>query len=207
MAIPESLPSNSTAEHALERLKSGNVRYRTDKAARPNADQLRRDATLPHQHPFATIITCADSRVSPELIFDQGIGDLFVIRVAGNIADDDSILGSIEYASQHLGVRLVVVMGHKSCGAVGAAVAHVDHDGPATHDHIDSLIDSIRPAVVAAREQGGTDDLLDRSIRTNASMVAEGLGKSEPVLGKLTALGVQFVPAYYDLGTGQVEWL
>ena len=191
------------AAEALERLKAGNQRYTEDKDEHPHNDAAHRASLAGGQAPFATILTCADSRVPPSLIFDQGIGDLFVVRVAGNLCDD-AILGSIEYASQHLGVKLVVVMGHRSCGAVSAAVDNVDVDGPATGSHIDALIDAIRPAVRAAE---GAGDLLDSSIRKNAAMVATQIRESKPIMSKLAAEGVEVVPAYYDLESGAVEWL
>ena len=128
-----------------------------------------------------------------------------MIRVAGNIADD-AVLGSVEYASLHLGVNLIVVMGHRSCGAVGAAVDNVDFDGPATHSHIDALIDAIRPAVRLTASQG-TEDLLERSVRQNAIMVADQIRSSEPVLAGLAKQGVGVRPAYYDLQGGGVHWL
>ncbi len=173
--------------------------------ARPNADPKRREELVGGQRPFATILTCADSRVPPELIFDRGLGDLFVIRVAGNVADD-AVLGSIEYASLNLGVNLIVVMGHQSCGAVDAAAQNKDFDGPATHSHIDALIDAIRPAVLQAARKGD-DNLLERSVRRNAIMVSERIRTSEPVMSKVCAVGVAVQPAYYDLSSGRVQWL
>jgi len=196
-------PSNLSAEDAIARLRAGNQRYVDGETTGARRDASRRSDLVGGQAPFATVLTCADSRVSPELVFDEGLGDLFVIRVAGNIADD-AVLGSIEYAALHLGVNLVAVMGHRSCGAVGAAVQNVDFDGPATQSHIDSLIDAIRPAVQAARAEGD-DDLLERSIRTNAAHVATGIGNSTPVMAGLKAVGSEVVPAYYDLVTGSVD--
>jgi carbonic anhydrase len=140
-----------------------------------------------------------------ERVFDQGLGDLFVIRIAGNFSND-AVLGSVEYASLHLGVNLIVVMGHRSCGAVSAAVDNVDFDGPATHSRIDALIDAIRPAVRTARSQGN-DDLLERSIRENAIMVAGQIRSSEPVMAGLDDHGVEVHSAYYDLENGKVDWV
>jgi carbonic anhydrase len=139
-------PTNLSATDALTRLKEGNRRFIDSQATHPRGDGTRRQELVSGQRPFSIILGCADSRVAPELVFDEGLGDLFVIRVAGNIADD-VVLGSIEYAVAHLGVNLVVVLGHQSCGAVNAAVENVDVKGPATQTHIDSLIDAIRPAV------------------------------------------------------------
>jgi len=198
-------PENLSAAEALELLKAGNQRFASDSVTRPRSDSARRQELVGGQRPFATILTCADSRVPVELVFDQGLGDLFVIRVAGNVADD-AVLGSVEYASLHLGVHLIVVMGHRSCGAVSAAVDNADFDGPATNSHIDALIDAIRPAVrmMASR---GSEDLLERSIRQNAIMVADQIRRSEPVLAGLGKQGVEVRPAYYDLESGEVHWL
>ena len=192
-----------SAREARARLSAGNVRYQQDKDDHPNNTVERRSQLTGGQTPFASILTCSDSRVAPELVFDQGLGDLFVIRVAGNICDD-AVMGSLEYASLHLGVKLIVVMGHQSCGAVGAAVENVDVSGPATHSHIDSLIESIRPAVKAASSAG---DLVEASVRENARMIAAAISGSTPVMTKLTQEGVEVIPAYYALDTGAVEWL
>ena len=193
-------PENLSANEALNQLEAGNQRFVSGASEHPHCDPDRRAELAGGQHPFATIITCADSRVPVELVFDQGLGDVFVIRVAGNIADD-AILGSIEYASMHLGVNLIVVMGHQSCGAVGAAV-----DGSATGTHIDALIDAIAPAVRAAKSEGG-NDLLERSVRENAKMVAAEIRGSQPVLSGLGEQGVVVQAAYYSLETGEVSWL
>jgi len=198
-------PQNLSAAEAFEELKSGNQRFAADALTHPRSNAQRRRELTSGQSPFATIITCADSRVPVELLFDQGLGDLFVIRVAGNIADD-AILGSVEYATGILGVNLTVVMGHKSCGAVGAAVDYLVRDGSKTGTHIDALVDAIRPAVQSAAD-AGTDDVADRSIRQNAIMVAEEIGGSEPVMSSLASQGVEVRPAYYDLESGEVHWL
>src|SRR5439155_1280302 len=110
-----------TGAQALERLKAGNTRFAADKSNPKNIGKDRRAVLAKGQHPFAVVLTCADSRVAPELVFDQGLGDLFVLRVAGNIADP-FVLGSIEYAVEHLHTPLIVVLGHESCGAVAAAL-------------------------------------------------------------------------------------
>src|SRR6476661_5513416 len=110
-----------SADDALAKLMAGNQRYTRHKEQHPDESLARRKELIGGQHPFAIVLGCADSRVSPELLFDQGLGDLFVIRVAGNIADD-AILGSIEYAIEHLGAKLILVLGHEKCGAVSAAV-------------------------------------------------------------------------------------
>ena len=199
----ENRPENLSASDALSRLQHGNLRYIQDKGVRPNSDSNRREQLTGGQKPYAIILACADSRVSPEIVFDEGLGDLFVIRVAGNVSDN-MVLGSIEYAVLHLGVNLVVVMGHQSCGAVTAAMDNKDFDGPATHSHIDSLIDAIRPAVRAVADG---DNLLERSIKQNAVMVSAQIRTSDPVMGGLEKDGVVVAPAYYKLDSGEVVWI
>lgn len=189
-----------TSDQALRELMSGNERFVTSKLTHPNQTAARRSEVAGGQHPFAIILGCADSRLSPEIIFDQGLGDLFVIRVAGNIIDD-AIVGSIEYAAEHLHTPLLVVLGHSNCGAVGATVAGGELGG-----HLPSLAKAIQPAVERAKSQDG--DLLDNAVRANAKMVAEQLNSSQPVLAKLVSAGqLKVVAARYDLGTGKVTIL
>jgi carbonic anhydrase len=199
-------PENQTASEALAELTAGNKRYVAGEPTRPNSCAERRQEVAKGQRPFATILTCADSRVPPELIFDRGLGDLFVIRVAGNVSDDSTVVGSVEYASLHLGVNLVVVMGHQNCGAVGAAVANMDFDGEATHSHIDAIIAAIRPAVLEEKN-AGDEDLLERSVRRNARLASDQLRASAPVLAGLAAEGLVIQPACYSLERGEVDWL
>jgi carbonic anhydrase len=188
---------NLTPEDALKRLQNGNARFADERAKRPRADGARRAEVEAGQHPFATILTCGDSRVSPTLMFDQGLGDLFVLRVAGNI-HGNSVIASIEYAAVHLSVRLVLVVGHSSCGAVTATVERV------SGGHLEALAAVIRPAVERAREQPG--DLIDNAIRENARGVADTLRTNQPILAGLAADGtIEVHAAYYDLSTGRVE--
>jgi carbonic anhydrase len=189
-----------TGDQALKELLMGNDRYVNSQQIHPRQTGERRSEVAGGQQPFAIVLTCADSRLSPELIFDQGLGDLFVIRVAGNIIDD-AILGSIEYAAEHLHSPLLVVLGHSSCGAVGATVAGGELAG-----HLPSLARAIGPAVDRVRNQGG--DLLDNAVRANAKMVAEQLQSSQPVLANLAGAGrLKVVAAYYDLTSGKVTIL
>jgi len=202
---PQDRPDNLSVAEAKQRLEEGNQRYCADRLNHPRRDAERREAIADGQAPFATVLTCSDSRVPPELIFDKGLGDLFVVRVAGNIVGN-AVLGSIEFASLHLGVNLTVVMGHASCGAVKATVANVDVTGPATHSHVDTLIEAIRPAVRNARASGD-DDLAERSSQENARITAEQIRRSEPVMAGLCRHGVEILAAYYDLESGEVRWL
>jgi carbonic anhydrase len=157
----------------------------------------RRAEVAGGQHPFAIVVGCADSRVPPEAIFSQGIGDLFVIRVAGNVIDDD-MLGSIEDAVEDFGVPLVVVLGHERCGAVQAALSTEPVPG-----HVDAVVRRIRPAMARAWQQPG--DLLDNAVRAN---VAASVHASAPTVAPLVQKGrVKVVGARYDLDTGAVQFL
>lgn len=158
------------------------------------------------QKPYAVIISCSDSRVPPEIVFDKGLGEIFIIRVAGNVVAPHE-LGSIEYALEHLGASLVMVMGHERCGAVTAAVNYVP--GTPTSPNILSLIDSIMPAVNAARDKHPVPDaLVELSVEENVQLVATKLLKESAVINdKVEAGTVKIVKAKYDLDTGLVRIL
>lgn len=185
------------ANHALEKLQAGNQRYVTGQLVHHHQSGSRMRATAIGQHPFAVILGCADSRVPPEIIFDQGLGDLFVIRVAGNIIDD-AILGSIEYAVEELKTSLVLVLGHERCGAVAATVKHAAVPG-----HISTLLNAIQPAVDRAKNEPG--DLLDNAVRANIKLVVEQLKTSLPVAEFVQNDRLTVVGAQYNLGCGTVE--
>jgi len=184
------------ADAALAKLKEGNARFVSNKVSEGKPTAARRAETAEAQHPYAIIVGCADSRTPPEIIFDQNIGDLFVVRTAGNLVDEHG-LGSIEYAVEHLGARLVVVLGHTRCGAVTAALASDTAPG-----HIQSLVRDIQPAVKAAKGKNG--DATNLTAAENAALMAAKI-RSEADLGDL-AREVRIVSAVYDLGTGKVEW-
>jgi carbonic anhydrase len=194
-------PANAIPpDQALARLMDGNKRYSQSKEQHPDETLARRRELENAQHPFAVILSCADSRVPPELIFDQGLGDLFVIRVAGNIAADDD-LGSIEYAVEHLHTKLIVVLGHEKCGAVSAAVEGANAPG-----HLNSLLSAIQPSVDATRHLPG--DKIHNCVRANALRVARQIRESEPVLNEFVQKeGVKVVAADYALDSGIVSLL
>jgi carbonic anhydrase len=185
-----------TPDEALHRLQAGNERFANSKVSAGKPVAERRAETAQAQHPFAIIVGCADSRTAPEIIFDQNIGDLFVIRTAGNLVDDYA-LGSIEYAVEHLGTRLIVVLGHERCGAVTAALG-----GGSAPGHINSLVRAIQPAVAASKGREG--DALTNAIHENDAEVAAKIRK-QAEFGEL-ASQVRVVEAYYNLDTGKVEW-
>lgn len=186
-----------TADAALARLKEGNLRFTIGEASAGKPTAARRTEIAQVQHPFAIIVGCSDSRTSPELLFDQNLGDLFVVRTAGHLVEGHA-LGSVEYAVEHLGARLVVVLGHERCGAVKAALGSDRAAG-----HIDSLVRDIQPAVKAAKGKPG--EPLDAAIEENARLIAAKIQK-EAELGAL-AKDVRIIPAVYDLDTGKVAWL
>jgi len=188
------------AADVLAELKAGNEHHATKHYQHPHQTAARQRELTTTQHPHATILSCADSRVAPEIVFDQGLGDLFDVRVAGNIAGDAEI-ASIEYAADHLGVPVLVVLGHQRCGAVTAATEPGEAPG-----HLPVLIAAIRPAVEQARGMPG--DAIDNAVRINVENVVRQLTGSQPVLAGLTAAGrLQVVGAVYSLDTGKIEWL
>jgi carbonic anhydrase len=181
---------------ALVKLNEGNRRFFSSKTSASKPTALRRLATAQAQHPFAIVVGCADSRTSPEIIFDQNIGDLFVVRTAGNLVDDYG-LGSIEYAVDHLGARLIVVLGHQRCGAVKAALESATAPG-----HVNSIVRDIQSAVQAAKGKPG--NALVNCTHENAMEVAGKIRKNAQ-LGEL-ASQVKVISGYYDFDTGRVEW-
>lgn len=185
------------ADESLQKLIAGNQRFVESKMFHSNQSAERRDEVAKEQHPIAVIVSCSDSRVPPEILFDQGLGDLFVIRSAGNLVDDIG-LGSIEYAAEHLGVQLIIVLGHERCGAVSAAVQGGEAPG-----HIAKLIEEINPAVEKAKKQSG--DLLDNAVLSNIKIVVEQLQNSEPILKEFVHdKKLNIVGARYDLDDGVV---
>ena len=201
------LPENVTAQEALDRLLDGNQRYVQN--VRSVRAMLRRNPDP--QHPFATVLGCSDSRAPAELIFDQGLGDLFVIRVAGNIVAP-SLAGSVEFAAEHFGTRLVVVMGHTHCGAIDATLASVagSSAGPASQN-LRSIVERIRPSVVGlARSELAQDPerLRLEAMRANVrASVNQLLHSSEMIEGLVAREGVRIVGAALDLATGEVQVL
>jgi len=220
-------PIVSPAE-AISRLKEGNGRYTSGNQQHPhessderkhmatnsyaNADMIflgmtaeqaakRRGELTKSQHPFAAIVSCSDSRVPAEIVFDEGLGDLFVVRVAGNVMNDEN-LGSIEYAVDHLAVRLIVVLGHQRCGAVKAAKDTIaaKTEAPA---HIQSLVNAIRPPVEATVKGD-----LEATVEANVKNVVQALRSSTPILKpKVDSGEVRVIGGYYSLDTGSVTFL
>lgn len=193
-----SRPTITDPNLALKQLQEGNQRFVAAQMEHPGQDPQRRLALAQSQQPFAVILTCSDSRVPPEVVFDQGLGDLFVVRVAGNIVDP-ALLGSIEYAVEHLGTPLIMVMGHQRCGAVSAALESIQHHN-APHSSITALVNAITPAIPVAEQRPG--DLLDNTIRANAEQSRDAIVKSSELKGPLNSGALKVVTTYYSLDTG-----
>jgi len=170
----------------------------------PDASDERRAKLASGQSPIAAVLCCSDSRVPPEIVFDQGLGDLFVVRVAGNIASPAG-LGSLEYAVDRLHVPLIVVLGHEKCGAVAATIDAIER-GAAVEGHVASIVDAIRPAVAEARKQSG--DLLANAVRENVIFVERQVRASQPLLAPaVNSAKLKIVGGVYALTSGAVAFL
>jgi carbonic anhydrase len=200
---PTAAATTLTGEQALQRLKEGNKRWIANRSEHPDQTPTRLKEVAKGQTPFVAMLSCADSRVPSEIIFDQGLGDIFVTRVAGNFVDDN-ILGSLEFATSVLGAPLIIVMGHSRCGAVQAAVKTVT-ENTAFPGHLLDLVDAIAPAVKEAKSQSG--DLIENAIKSNVLRNVEKLKLSRPIIAKLVDEDkVKVVGARYDLDTGEVTF-
>ena len=188
----------------LAQLLEGNKRFMTGDLAHPRRKPEDFVPLAEGQAPLTAIVCCADSRVAPELIFDQGVGDLFVVRVAGNVITGagDSVKGSIEYAVAELDVRLILVLGHSQCGAVKAAIKHIDAKDTLPGS-IGGLVDLIRPAVAVVKNKQG--NILDNAIKANVERGVERLKRLEPIVAGSVKKGtLKVVGAVYDLHSGKV---
>lgn len=187
-------------DEALKLLVEGNKRFADDKTTDPNQSTDRRTELAKGQHPFATILSCVDSRVPPEIVFDRGLGDLFVIRTAGQVVDK-AVLGSIEFGAAELNIPLIVVMGHEKCGAVKATIETLEK-GAKAPGSIEYLVEGIAPAVKAVKNKKG--DMLDNAVEANVDNSVALLKKSKILAGLLKSGKIKIVGARYDLDTGVV---
>jgi carbonic anhydrase len=195
-------PQNDISpDEALRRLMKGNARY-VEGVSRRHDFKSEREALVGGQNPYAGILSCADSRIAPEYAFDSGRGDLFVCRVAGNFANDDTV-ASLEYASAILNVPLFLVLGHEACGAVGATIKSLK-DNTTLPGHLPSLVSNLAPAVKATKDQPG--DPLANAIRQNVIDVVAKLKSATPILNAAVEQGkLKIVGGIYHLGDGKVE--
>lgn len=197
-----------SAQGALTYLQQGNARFA---AAAPNRDAIsseaRRIKLLESQAPFAAILGCSDSRVPVEIVFDQDVGDLFVIRVAGNIVAP-SLVGSVEFAAERFGTQLVVVMGHSRCGAVQATLEQLQRPATGQSPNLRSIVDRIRPSVqeLLTTHPGDSEELLKQAVRANIIASVHQLRHGSAVLEQLQEQGLLVVGAEYALETGIVDF-
>jgi carbonic anhydrase len=188
---------------ALQKLMEGNARFAAGTMTSPNQSLARRAALVSGQAPFATILGCADSRVPPELVFDTGLGDLFVVRVAGN-APSPELLASIDYSHLVLGSPLVMVLGHTSCGAIGAALDHLVTGKPLPTDHLQTLVEDLAYGVSSVLSSHG--DQKANATKLNVQLGVEEVATSNPAIEAAIAGGtLKIVGGIYDLASGVVS--
>ncbi|MDI6790739.1 MAG: carbonic anhydrase [Thermodesulfobacteriota bacterium] len=195
-------------EEAIKRLKAGNERFVSMKRlSDPGVGPKVRGKLTKGQWPYATILCCSDSRVPPEIVFDEGLGRLFIVRVAGNMIVP-VLLGSIEYATLHSTSRLIMVMGHESCGAVGAAVHVAEHPGAKETPAIDDILSLLQPAVLKAKKETGLKgkELVEAVAKENVRMTVKQIAEQSKALGEMQKKGeLKIMGAYYSLATGKVD--
>lgn len=201
------LDGQPTPDEALRRLIAGNAAFVSDEPVQPDMSRERRLQLAQGQQPFATLVGCSDSRVGPEQLFGVGLGELFIVRTAGNNVDTAG-MGSIEYSVSVLNVPLIVVLGHEKCGAVAAATEVVTKD-MRFPGSIGRMIEPIIPAVIAAQRAGADGDLIERAVEENVRRMVERLQTfSEPMLLEPQSRGeLKVVGAVYNLSSGKVRWL
>lgn len=196
--VPVEKPQPVSPDDALKRLIAGNKRFIQQKRQNPNQSRLRLQETATAQYPFAAILGCADSRVPAEIVFDQGLGDLFVVRLAGNVISPTAV-GSLEFATAVLGSQLIVVLGHERCGAVAAAVK-----GDPLPGRIGTFVEDIKPAVARVKNKSG--DPVDNAVVANVQYQAELLQGTSIMLAQMITEGkLKIVGGRYDLDTGEVR--
>jgi carbonic anhydrase len=195
--------SPATPEEALRRLVEGNQRFVSGKVRHPHQSQAWCQSLETGQHPFAVVLGCADSRVCPELLFDQGFGDLFVVRVAGNIVDVD-VTASIEYAVDHLNTKLVVVLGHSNCGAVTATLDHLT-DAAGEPDEVVSLLYRIEPALAGLPQDLPREQQLARAVEMNVQHAVQRLHEVPDLRKSIKGGKLLVTGAVFDIHTGKVE--
>jgi carbonic anhydrase len=200
MCKPSTTSVPSTQQEALAELIAGNERYASNHPLHPNSDMNRVAHTAPHQAPFAAVVGCSDSRVPVEILFDQGIGDIFVIRTAGNNVNSEMVMGSVDYAIEHLGVKVLLVLGHGSCGGVTGAISEGGHE----HGNIGHLLRTIRNDV---SDFVGKADSLDAVISHHTNVQVERIMSYQHISEKVAKGELLVKAAYYDVNTGKVSLL
>lgn len=212
LAISCGTLKNQTSQPAsgLERLKAGNARFYSHHMKHPDQGLKRIEATASKQQPFAVVVTCSDSRVAPEILFDEGIGDLFVIRNAGNIVEEEDVLASIEYAVVHLGVRTILIMGHEECGAIQAMVGGHVQGGHHEPEHIEAILEKLKKEKEeqeALNSPARGRELVHQCVVANVIHGVEATGETLRSQGLAPKEGISIMGAVYDIHTGQVRFL
>jgi carbonic anhydrase len=197
--IADDIVPRADAAQSLKMILEGNQRFIDGKMHHPRQTPARRTEIAKGQHPFASILACSDSRTAPEILFDQGLGDIFVVRVAGNVADQ-LVIESLDYSVKHLGVRLVMVLGHTRCGAVTAAVAGHEEEGDGG-----PMLSELRPAVEATKAEPGNP--VENATRANVKLVIEKLAQSPELSAMVKSGELKVVGGIYDLDTGKIAML
>lgn len=187
----------TSSKEALKALMAGNERYTKDMLAHPNRSQMRRESLTDTQNPFATVLGCSDSRVSPTLVFDQGIGDIFEVRLAGNVVGPVA-MASVEYSAKYLGSSLILVLGHENCGAVNAVLKGQTKD-------IEPIADKIQEALTLNKNQKFSDNPLENAIKANVSNTVKLLRGHPPIAQLIKEKKLEVVGGYYHLQSGKVE--
>ena len=205
MSVDHTKKPRYTADQALARLKAGNLRFINGEARFPTVQKEVLAELATGQQPYVTILGCSDSRVPPELVFDAGFGELFVIRVAGNVLGP-SILGTLQYAGLHLHTPLFVVLGHEGCGAVKAAIAS-RFDGSPQASRIEILLEQIVPALDALDPKASPDELLAAAVEANVRWTMRELLATPEAQARLAEGHMKLVGAIYELGSGKVRFL
>ena len=186
-----------TTQEILNKLSAGNERFATDNLNSDLQESLRRKSIINGQKPFATVLGCADSRIAPELIFDTGLGELFVVRVAGNVANKSSV-ASIEYAVAHLNTKVIIVLGHQNCGAITAASQGGDNG-----ENLNHLLSHLKPAFAASAKTASVNDIAKINTKLTAN---ELVAKSAIIKNAVDNGDVIIVPSYYDMDSGEVDF-
>lgn len=194
----------TTPEQALELLMEGNQRWVEGRMAHPNRSVQRRQELTDGQSPFATVFTCIDSRVTPEIVFDCGLGDLAVVRSGAHALGETAVMGSLQFGVDQLGTPLLLVLGHEACGAVTTAIEAVEQDQELPVG-LSAIVESIRPAYELARSAGGEGDMVRRTVRAHTSLTVQAITRA-PLIDRLLANGaLRVVGAYYSFDTGTVS--
>lgn len=201
----ETQPVVASADEALQRLIDGNLRFAHETPRHPHESADWRQSVEDAQHPFAVVLGCSDSRVPPELIFDQGLGDLFVVRVAGNVVDTD-VTASVEYAIDHLDTHLIVVMGHTHCGAVTATLDHLN-DPEGEPAEVVELLYRIEPATMSIDKTLPREEQIELAVRHNVEAAVRRLSRVPDLRRSLSEGKAKIVGAMYDMHTGEVRFL